>query len=249
MDKDLIEREVTEFYQTGFEIKAHLADYLGLSILEVDERLPLASKKLELLHPGAFNDSDPTGFYEDVVGTAHLFELAAWHLSSSNYIANTLKLQHTFAYGQVLDFGGGIGTHALAAAKLQSVDHVWFVDLNPQNRLFVKRRAELLGLDKKISVYRDLKSTGSIKFDTLVCLDVLEHLSDPSSQLIEFLNRLHENSIAIMNWYFFKGFNGEYPFHFDDRELIERFFSTLQSNFIEVFHPFLITTRAYKPNK
>ena len=42
-------------------------------------------------------------------------------------------------------------------------------------------------------------------------------------------------------------FGGENVIHFDDPELIENFFSTLQLNYLEVFHPFLITTRAYKP--
>ena len=50
----------------------------------------------------------------------------------------------------------------------------------------------------------------------------------------------------MLNWYFFKGFNGEYPFHFDAPELVESFFRTLQGRFLEVFHPFLITTRAYR---
>ena len=50
-----------------------------------------------------------------------------------------------------------------------------------------------------------------------------------------------------MNWYFFKGYECEYPFHFDDQDMIEKFFTTLQTLFIEVFHPFLITTRAYRP--
>jgi hypothetical protein len=53
-------------------------------------------------------------------------------------------------------------------------------------------------------------------------------------------------AIALLNWYFFKGFNGEYPFHFDAPELVETFFRTLQGRFLEVFHPFLITTRAYR---
>jgi len=35
-------------------------------------------------------------------------------------------------------------------------------------------------------------------------------------------------------------------FHIDDSQIIEKFFETLQSNFLEVFHPILITTRAYK---
>ena len=58
--------------------------------------------------------------------------------------------------------------------------------------------------------------------------------------------RMLDNSVAIMNWYFFKGNNGEYPFHFDDKDMIEKFFLTLQSNFIEVFHPYLITARSYR---
>jgi hypothetical protein len=29
--------------------------------------------------------------------------------------------------------------------------------------------------------------------------------------------------------------------------LVERFFRTLQTHFLEVFHPYLITTRAYLP--
>ena len=151
------------------------------------------------------------------------------------------------ARGQVLDFGGGIGTHALSAAFLPRVDHVWFVDLNPHNRAFVEQRAASLGLADKLSVHRDLEETGVVSFDTVVCLDVLEHLPNPSAQLMEFHRRMASGSIAILNWYFFKGYKGEYPFHFDDPDLVDRFFQTLQRQFLEVFHPMLITTRTYQP--
>ena len=57
---------------------------------------------------------------------------------------------------------------------------------------------------------------------------------------------MDHNSIALFNWYFYKGEKNEYPFHIDDSQIVERFFKTLQSNFLEVFHPILITTRAYK---
>ena len=231
----------------GFDIKAHLASYLDVSIDEVESQLPRGLDDLATLHPGSFNPEDANCFYEEEVGTAHLFELAAWHLRSSDYIAETLQLQKMFARGQVLDFGGGIGTHALLAAALPTVDHVCFVDLNPQNRNFVEQRAELLGLNNVISVHKDLESTGRIVFDTLICLDVLEHLPNPETMLSSFLKRLSPESIALLNWYFFKGFKGEYPFHFDDSEMVERFFKALQSQFLEVFHPFLITTRAYRP--
>jgi 2-polyprenyl-3-methyl-5-hydroxy-6-metoxy-1,4-benzoquinol methylase len=148
----------------------------------------------------------------------------------------------------VLDFGGGIGSHALAAAALPQVEAVWFVDLNPHNRAFVQQRAEQLGLGHRLRTFRDLEDPAlPARFDTVVCLDVLEHLADPAGQLHTFHRRLQPEGTALLNWYFFKGFQGEYPFHFDEPELVERFFRTLQSQFLEVFHPYLITTRAYRP--
>ena len=239
--------DVNAFLRDGLRVKEHLSTYLDLALQEVEQRLHRGTEALAALHPGAFQADDATGFYEETVGTGHLLELAAWHLSSADYIADTLRLQQQFASGQVLDFGGGIGTHALSAAALQSVDHVWFVDLNPHNRAFVAQRAAALGLADKLSVHRDLESCADQRFDTVVCLDVLEHLPDPSAQLERFHAAMAPGATALLNWYFFKGHHGEYPFHFDDPALVETFFRTLQRCFLEVFHPFLITTRAYRP--
>ena len=238
---------IQEFLASGFSVKDHLASYLSLSTAEVEERLPQSKEDLAAMHPGAFDPERAEMFYEDTVGTGHLLELAAWHLSSADYIADTLRLQQQFAHGDVLDFGGGIGTHALAAAGLSDVRHVWFVDLNPQNRAFVAQRAAALGLADRLSVHRDLDSLPSQSFDTVVCLDVLEHLPDPAAQLMEFHRRLRAGGRAVLNWYFFKGHEGEYPFHFDDPELVDSFFRCLQGHFLEVFHPLLITTRVYRP--
>ncbi len=242
-----MKNDIKEFLESGFHLKTHLANYLEVPLSELETRLPKGAKALADLHPGALNSDEVSNFYEDQVGTAHLIDLASWHLGSSDYIADTLRLQALFARGNVLDFGGGIGTHTIAAASLPHVDHVWFVDLNPHNREFVRRRAESLGLGEKISVFKGLDTTRPVLFDTIVCLDVLEHLVDPSDQLLKFLERMGPQSTALFNWYFFKGHNGEYPFHFDDPKLIDSFFKTLQENFLEVFHPLLITTRAYTP--
>ena len=241
------EVDVSAFLQDGLAVKQHLRRYLNLSEAELEQRLPRSTDDLADLHPGAFRAEDAAAFYEDTVGTGHLLELAAWHLGSADYIADTLRLQGMVARGQVLDFGGGIGTHALSAAALPQVDHVWFVDLNPHNRAFVEQRSAALGLAEKLSVHRDLESTGTVGFDTVVCLDVLEHLPDPSAQLLEFHQRMTPQANALLNWYFFKGHAGEYPFHFDDPQLVDQFFRTLQGRFLEVFHPLLITARLYRP--
>ncbi|MGB1775736.1 MAG: class I SAM-dependent methyltransferase [Synechococcus sp.] len=242
-----LEVDVSAFLRDGLAVKEHLSRYLDLSVEAVEQQLPRSTEDLAGLHPGAFRADDATAFYEDTVGTGHLLELAAWHLSSAEYIADTLRLQGMAARGQVLDFGGGIGTHALSAAALPEVEHVWFVDLNPHNRAFVQQRAETLGLSGKLSTHRDLGETGAVRFDTVVCLDVLEHLPDPSAQLLAFHQRMTPEAIALLNWYFFKGHNGEYPFHFDEPALVEGFFGTLQERFLEVFHPLLITARLYRP--
>tara|TARA_Y100001968_G_scaffold303756_1_gene318185 strand:- start:1158 stop:1904 length:747 start_codon:yes stop_codon:yes gene_type:complete len=244
-----LDLSVSSFLKDGFNLKNHLINFLHIDNAELDQRLVNGVNDLAALHPGGFTKNDAGDFYEEKVGDAHLIDLSSWHLNSSNYIADTLRLQQKFAFGKVLDFGGGIGTHALAASFLSNVEHVWFVDLNPQNRNFVELRAKQLGIEDKISVQRDLESSSDLIFDSIVCLDVLEHLPDPSKQLEIFLKKLSPKGVALMNWYFYKGKNGEYPFHFDDQYMIEKFFLTLQSNFIEIFHPFLITTRAYKPLK
>jgi hypothetical protein len=241
------ELDIARFLADGFDLRGQLAAYLQIGVEELERRLPQSTDDLAALHPGAFDPQQVGQFYEDTVGTAHLLELAAWHLGSADYIADTLQLQQRFARGQVLDFGGGIGSHALAAAALPDVQAVWYVDLNPHNRAFVAARAQALGLGSRVHCCRDLDDPALPRaFDTVVCLDVLEHLSDPAAQLELFASRMTPAATALLNWYFFKGFAGEYPFHFDGPELVERFFRTLQTRFLEVFHPWLITTRAYR---
>ena len=242
-----LDLSISSFLKDGFNLKNHLLNFLKINSDQLDQKLIKGVDDLAALHPGALTEKNVGDFYEEKVGDAHLIDLASWHLNSSSYISDTLRLQQKFAHGNVLDFGGGIGTHSLAAAVLPDVKHVWFVDLNPQNRGFVEQRARQLGVQDLVSVHRDLDSLKSVKFDTVICLDVLEHLPDPSSQLYLFLQQLSPKGIVLLNWYFFKGKNGEYPFHFDDPDMIDKFFCTLQKHFLEVFHPFLITTRAYKP--
>ncbi len=227
-----------EFLNDAFNLKSHLIEFLSLEESDLEDFLRNAKMNLASLHPGDAL-GEVSDFYEDMVGDRHLADLAAWHISSKDYIADTLKLQQRFSRDLVLDFGGGIGTHALANAMSSKVEHVFFVDINQTNRIFVEYRAKKLGVET-------IQETEISKFDSIVCLDVLEHLPDPISQLDIFYKIMDSKSIALFNWYFYKGENNEYPFHIDDNEIIEGFFKKLQLNFTEVFHPILITTRAYK---
>ena len=233
-----------EFLENAFNLKSHLKEFFSMKESDLDGFLSNAKMNLANLHPGeALNNV--SDFYTEIVGDRHVADLAAWHITSKDYISDTLKLQQRFSRNLVLDFGGGIGTHALANAMSSKVEHVFFVDINETNRNFVEYRARKLGVEKKLTFCRTIKDTQISKFDTIVCLDVLEHLADPSSQIKIFNQIMDSDSIALFNWYFYKGEKNEYPFHIDDSQVVERFFKTLQSKFLEVFHPILITTRAY----
>jgi len=234
-----------EFLDNAFNLKSHLMEFFSMKESDLDGFLANAKMNLANLHHGN-SLSDVLDFYTKIVGNHHVADLAAWHITSKDYIADTLKLQQRFSRDLVLDFGGGIGTHALANAMSSKVTHVFFVDINETNRNFVEYRSKKLGVEKKITFCKTIKDAQISKFDTIVCLDVLEHLADPASQIEIFNDFMDSNSIALFNWYFFKGEKNEYPFHIDDSEVVEKFFKALQSTFIEVFHPILITTRAYK---
>tara|TARA_B100000700_G_C14927695_1_gene800330 strand:- start:401 stop:1135 length:735 start_codon:yes stop_codon:yes gene_type:complete len=235
-----------KFKKDGFNLKAHLLDFLNISEEILNNKILTAQRDLASLHPGSLIKQNASSFYKEIVGDAHILDLASWHLSSSDYISSTLLLIEKFAVGNVLDFGGGIGSHAIFSALQKKVDHVFFVDINETNRKLVAFRAKQLGLEKKISFFEKIEEINIKKFNNIICLDVLEHLNNPSKQLMQFKEYMNKDSTSILNWYFYKGDNLEFPFHIDDSIIVEEFFRTLQINFIEIFHEQLITSRVYK---
>jgi 2-polyprenyl-3-methyl-5-hydroxy-6-metoxy-1,4-benzoquinol methylase len=232
------------YWQDTFNLKQHLQEFLNLDLETIEQELAVGQESLKEIGHRDFEWEKASEFYRDRVGQAYLFDLGAWHMSNQDYIGGTLTLISDMAAGRVLDFGGGIGTHAIAAALCPQVEQVVYCELNPINLSFVQSRAAKLGLSDKISCCREVSPTEV--FDAIICFDVMEHLLNPSQQLMDFHKMLAPSGKIILNWYFFKGFNQEFPFHLEDQEEINRFFTKLQSNFIEVFHPYLITARCYR---
>ena len=187
---------IKEFIDDAFDLKSHLMEFLSIDEDDLDGFLGNAKMDLANLHPGgSLNEAED--FYKEIVGDKHLADLAAWHISSKEYIADTLKLQQRFSSNLVLDFGGGIGTHALANAMSTKVEHVFFVDINQTNRDFVEYRAKKLGVGSKITLCKTIHETKISRFDTIICLDVLEHLSDPAFHLDTFHKIMGPNSCLL----------------------------------------------------
>jgi 2-polyprenyl-3-methyl-5-hydroxy-6-metoxy-1,4-benzoquinol methylase len=239
-----IPSNLTGYWQDAFNLKQHLQQFLEIEPADLELKFTTALADLAEIGRRDFDWEDASEFYRDRVGEAYLFELATWHLTSTDYIGDTLKLIADNSKGRVLDFGGGIGTHAIASALCPEVSHVVYCDINPINYNFVKHRSKELGLESKITCCTELDPTET--FDTITCFDVIEHLPDPSKQLMHFHSILRDEGRMITNWYFSKGLNQEFPFHLDDPKIVDLFFRTLQSNFLEVFHPYFITTRCYR---
>lgn len=235
---------LADFWKDNFSLRHHLETYLSVEPERLEQKLSEAQTSLKELGETAFDWETAQAFYAETVRDAYLYDLSAWHETSSDYIGSTLKLVRDYAKGLVLDFGGGIGTHAIAAARTPSVQRVDYVDINPINQAFVSHRTRSLGLTN-VNVGDTPKDD---KYSTILCFDVFEHLPDPIAQLRKFFDLLSVNGILIGNWYFFKGFEGEFPFHLDDPQMIRSFFLHLQLNFIEEFHPYLISTRCYRPH-
>ncbi|MDX2097503.1 MAG: class I SAM-dependent methyltransferase [Leptolyngbyaceae cyanobacterium bins.59] len=232
------------YWQDAFHLKQHIRDFLQLDSEVLETKLAAAQQEMAELGHKDFDWEQATAFYRDKVGEIYLFELGAWHLSSRDYIGDTLRLIADRAQGNVLDFGGGIGTHTIAAALSPQVTEVVYCDINPISQKFVNYRIQQMGLGQKVRCCSEIPDQEV--FDTIVSFDVLEHLPNPAQQLLKFHQILADEGRMILNWSFFKGFQGEHPFHLDDPVLVEAFFRTLQQHFLEVFHPYWITARCYR---
>jgi SAM-dependent methyltransferase len=234
------------FWQDAFNLKQHLQDFLGLDPAALEQRLQQSKQELAVMGHRDFDWNATDQFYSHQVGDIYLFELGAWHLASQDHIGDTLRLIHDHLQGRVLDFGGGIGTHTIAAGLCPGVTEVVYCDINPIHQQFVQYRVEQLGLADKIHCCLG-EVTG--EFDAIICFDVLEHLPDPTQQLMQFHKQLSPQGRIILNWYFFKGFAQEFPFHLDDPQLVEQFFLALQTHFLEIFHPYFTTARCYRQRR
>ncbi len=115
---------LNSYSQDSFSLKQHLQDFLHLDTETLETKLMAAQQEMAELGHKDFDWEGATAFYQEKVGEIYLFELGAWHLESHEYIGDTLKLIADYAQGRVLDFGGGIGTHTIAAALCPQVTQV-----------------------------------------------------------------------------------------------------------------------------
>jgi 2-polyprenyl-3-methyl-5-hydroxy-6-metoxy-1,4-benzoquinol methylase len=203
LDKQLV-RDLMEFYNqdmayTDFSLTYGEAVYLLKLGLRLDADLwkvwnPRSEEKIK-------------EFYQ--ITPWYPFELAYWHMQRKQRKFRKKVVQHCF--GHVLDYGGGIGDLSLELAKKGLT--VTYAEVKGKNMEFAKWLFARRGFDINIldlDQYPDLLQ----EYDTVLCIDVIEHVLHPEDTLERLAKHLKPNGHLIITHLDCLGTDEDNPMHF-----------------------------------
>ncbi len=136
----------------------------------------------------------------------YIYDLSQFHLTYKN-IAFSLDVLGLLR-GRVLDFGAGIGDIALEAAA-RGFETTYF-DVDGESQRYARWRARERGLRMQFASEREAVIH---VYDTIIALDVLEHVSDPEETLEFLVAHLAPGGRLIASIAF--GPTTSHPMHFD----------------------------------
>jgi SAM-dependent methyltransferase len=138
----------------------------------------------------------------------YLYDLAQFHLAYKHiaFMRDVVSL----ARGRVLDHGAGIGDVALELARRGH--ETTYLDVDGVTKAFARWRAERAWLPVTF-VSRLEEAEGP--FDTIISLDVLEHLPEPEAEVDALVERLAPGGRIVVTAYF--GPTKAHPMHFDHK--------------------------------
>lgn len=164
------------------------------------------------------------------INPLYIFNLIFWH--STKYQRDLRVKIINLAQGKVLDYGAGVGDLCLKIAeKGLKVD---YADLGGETFRFAKwlfkkknYNIRMIDLDK---------NEISEKYDTILCIDVIEHVVDPKALLGNLAAHLNDNGKLIITA-LKPDISGELPMHFEMKFNPEEYLKSL--GMVETKEPFL----------
>lgn len=139
----------------------------------------------------------------------YLYDLSQFHLAYKHITFSLDVLSQSL--GRVLDYGAGIGDLALELAARETTDVTYF-DVDGESQHYARWRARERGL--RLQFIRNRENLDG-PYDTIILLDVLEHLADPEETLEFLLARLAPGGRLIASIAF--GPTKAHPMHFDHK--------------------------------
>jgi len=104
--------------------------------------------------------------------------------------------------GNILEVGSGIGTITEKLINSFPTSHLTLTDISPT---YIKALKEKYSNNENISVCRldlnnkrDYESIGYKKFDSIIAINVLEHVENDELALVQLFNMLKENGILVI---------------------------------------------------
>jgi 2-polyprenyl-3-methyl-5-hydroxy-6-metoxy-1,4-benzoquinol methylase len=198
-----------------------IMEYLNLSKSEANSLFKLALKLNAMLWTALDPQTEEQikKFYE--ITPFYICELAYWHLSRGQR-----KLRDSIveiASGDVLDYGGGIGD--LSARLAEKGLNVTYADIQGKTFKFAEWLFKRRGLSVKVV---DLeKHVLSEQYDTIICIDVIEHIPNPKTVLERMAISLKKQGRLIITNLQCSGDTEVHPMHFKAEFNTEKFLESL----------------------
>jgi SAM-dependent methyltransferase len=216
--RNIFERE----YQVVLDknLLQEVMEYLNISRGEAVHMLKLG-RKLSAMLWAALNpqtEEEIQEFYE--ITPFYIFELAYWHMQRRERKRRNRIIK--IASGDVLDYGGGIGDLCAILAKRGL--NVTYADIRGRTFefaewLFQKRSLKVETIDlARESLRRE--------YDTIICLDVIEHLPQPGLVLKDITMHLKKHGKLIINLPLIEEGDG-HPMHINGRFDMEYLLNSL----------------------
>lgn len=207
MDKELV-KDLMEFFDLSYDDTVCMLK-LGRKLLVDFWNLSNPKTEDEILK-----------FYETV--PYQVFSLAFWHMSKSQRKFREEVVRCSF--GDVLDYGGGIGDLCVKLAEKGL--NVTYADVKGKTMEFAKWLFKKKG--RSIKVVDLVKDYNRLeKYDTILCIDVIEHTPHPEYLLRRIAKHLRTDGRLIITNLICHGPTQERPMHFKIDFDAEKLLNTL----------------------
>lgn len=217
LDKEMIE-DLTEFYNMTFKNSEYrLSCEEAISLCKV--AVKINADLWNILNPKT--EDEIKKFYEIV--PYYPFELAYWHMKRLQ--RRLRKDVISLSFGDVLDYGGGIGDLCIELAKKGL--NVTYGDVRGRNWEFAKWLFEKKGYDIKMIKLGKDKIPKNMLFDTIICIDTIEHVPNPEVVLEDIATHLKNNGRLVITALNCSGKTENNPMHlkmeFDAEKILNSF--------------------------